>query len=175
MSWLGKLFKKSSENKSQFPGERLNIERILSLSNSTEMTIEISYGISDKIHKTGFESLSHPERILHHIYWLEAEINNGGFEQYFGNSAGEYVLDTPAALDEIGAQHTAQLVRRAIDLFPGGPPPRDWEERAEKLNLIDDETSERLGDLDSEFYEYRDPLEELQVKYMEANKNQIQI
>lgn len=175
MKWLRKLFRKPSKAESLFPGVRLGIDKILALNNSTEMIIELSYGLSDKIHKNGFDSLTQPEKVLHHVYWLESEINNGGFEQYFGNSSGDYALDTPAALDEIGAHQTSQLVKRAIDLFPGGIPPRDRQQRVEKLNLFDDDMINQLGNLTSEFFEYRDPLEELQVKYMIANKDQIHV
>jgi hypothetical protein len=175
MDWFRNLLRKPSNAKSLFPGERLGINQILALNDSTKMIIEFSYGLSDKIHMKGFDSLSHPERVLHHVYWLETEINNGGFEQYFGNSSGDYAIDTPAALDEIGAHQTAQLVRRAMDLFPGGPPPSDRQKRVEKLNLMDDDTVKQLSALDSEFLEYRDPLEELQIKYMMANKDQIHI
>ena len=175
MQWFRKLFRKPSNAESLFPGVRLGIYKILALNNSTGMIIELSYGLSDKIHKNGIDSLTQPERVLHHVYWLESEINNGGFEQYFANSSGDYALDTPAALDEIGAHQTAQLVRRAIDLFPDGLPPRDRQQRVEKLKLIDDDTVNQLGNLTSEFFEYRDPLEELPVKYMFANKDQIHV
>jgi hypothetical protein len=175
MEWFRKFFKKSSKSDSLFPGQRLRIDQILELKNSTKMIIELSYGISDKIHRTGFDSLSYPEKVLHHVYWLESEINNGGFEQYFSNSSGDYALDTPEALDEIGAHQTANLVRKAIDLFPGGAPSRDRQPRVEKLNSIDEITITRFGEFDSEFFEYHDPLEELQVKYMLAKKEQIQV
>lgn len=175
MEWFRKLFNKPAKSESLFPGKRLPIDQILTLKNSTEMIIEFSYGISDKIHKKGFDSLSYPERVLHHIYWLESEVNNGGFDQFFANSSGDYALDTPSALDEIGAHHTANLVKRAIDLFPSGSPSRDSEQRAEQLDAMDEAIRAKFGDLDSEFFEYRDPLEELQIKYMVANKEQIQV
>jgi hypothetical protein len=175
VEWFRKLFNKSAKSESLFPGKRLPIDQILTLNNSTEMIIELSYGISDKIRKKGFESLSHPEKVLHHIYWLESEVNNGGFDQFFINSSGDYALDTPSALDEIGAHHTANLVKRAIYLFPGGLASRNREQRIEQLDSMDETIRDKFGDFDSEFFEYRDPLEELQVKYMVANKNQIQV
>ena len=117
MNWFYKLFKKPSKARTLFPGERLEIDKILTLK-ITEMIIELSYGLSDKVHQKGYDSLSEPEKVLNHVYWLELEVNNGGVEQFFVNSSGDYALDTPTALDEIGAHHTAQLVKRAIDIFP---------------------------------------------------------
>ncbi|MBI5297176.1 MAG: DMP19 family protein [Chloroflexi bacterium] len=175
MEWFRKLFNKPAKSGSLFPGKRLPIEQIFALKNSTEMIIEFSYGISDKIHKKGFESLSHPERVLHHIYWLESEVNNGGFQQYFDNSSGDYAIDTPSALEEIGAKHTANLMKRANDLFPNGAPSRDRQQRLEQLDSFDETNRNKFEDLDSEFFKYQDPLEELQVKYMVVNKDQIEV
>lgn len=175
MEWFRKLFNQPAKSESLFPGNRLPIDQILALKNSTEMIIELSYGISDKIHKKDFDSLSHSEKVLHHIYWLESEVNNGGFDQFFANSSGDYALETPSALDEIGAHHTANLVKRAMDLFPNGSPSRNGKQRAEQLSSMDEAIRAEFSELDSEFFEYRDPLEELQVKYMIANKDQIQV
>jgi hypothetical protein len=101
--------------------------------------------------------------------------NNSGFHQYFYNSSGDYALDTPDALDQIGAHYTAKLLKNAIDLFPGGPHPRDWQQRREQLDSLSEAARARLEKLDSKFYEYRDPLEDLQVKYMIAHQEKIQV
>jgi hypothetical protein len=97
---ISKWFGKSEENSlSQFPGKRLSIEQILQMENPTEMIIELSYGISDKISRTGMDSLSHAEKVLHHIYWLETEVNNGGFDQFFFNTSGNYAMETMLTMD----------------------------------------------------------------------------
>jgi hypothetical protein len=71
--------------------------------------------------------------------------------------------------------HTAQIVRDAIAAFPGGPPPRYREDR-EKLNdLVDDDVTEKWDELDSKFFKYQDPLEDLQIEYMKKNKDQINV
>ncbi|MEJ2420051.1 MAG: DUF4375 domain-containing protein [Exilibacterium sp.] len=41
-------------------------------------------------------------------YALEAEVNNGGFDQLFYNSAGDIAFYTAKALDSIGA-HNGRL------------------------------------------------------------------
>jgi hypothetical protein len=41
--------------------------------------------------------------------------------------------------------------------------------------LISDEISRRLNELDSKFYEYKDPLEDLQVSYMKMKQDEINI
>jgi penicillin V acylase-like amidase (Ntn superfamily) len=56
---------------------------------------------------------------------LEAEVNNGGFHQFFYNSAGDNTEDTIQALEIIGAATMAEITRRAAAMFPGRMPPRD--------------------------------------------------
>jgi hypothetical protein len=41
------------------------------------------------------------------------------------------------------------------------------------LESIDNITTEKFGELEDAFYDYHDPLEELQVNYLFENKNQI--
>jgi hypothetical protein len=167
--------KKEKIGSSQFPGERLSIDKILELGNTTEMIIELSYGISDKISRAGFDSLSHAEKVLYRIYWLETEVNNGGFDQYFFNTSGNYAIDTPEDLEEIGAHHTAQIVRDAISIFPGGSPPRSRDDRDKLYDLVTDEVRDKWYELDLKFYEYQDPLETLQIGYVTNNKDEINV
>ena len=50
---------------------------------------------------------------------LEAEVNNGGFDQFFFNNAGDQTAETIEALIAIGATHTASIVRAAATSFTG--------------------------------------------------------
>jgi Domain of unknown function (DUF4375) len=91
---------------------------------------------------------------------LEAEINNGGFDQFFFNSAGDKTAETIEALAAIGAHHTANIVRRAASRFPGGMPSPDRDKRQEDLERISPD-SDAFEDEDQAFYEYKDNLSEL--------------
>lgn len=168
-------FKKTNEGKSHFPGKRLTIDEILAMDNSTEMLIELSYGLSDKINRSGFESLSHAEKVMNSVYWLESEINNGGFEQYYFNSSGNYAVDTPTSLENIGANRTAEIVREANDAFPGGLPPRNRDERIALLNQVTDDIQVRWNELDNQFLKYEDQLEKLQINYLKLNKKEFKL
>jgi hypothetical protein len=171
-NWLRRRDQKASNQSS---GKALSVDQILQLENYTEMLIALSNGIYEKINRSGFESLSYAEKVLYHVYWLEAEVNNGGFDQYFFNTSGNYALDTPESLEEIGAHHTAQILRDAISIFPGGPPPRTRDDRDELYGMVTDEIKKKWDELDSKFYEYQDPLQELQIEYMREYKDQIKI
>ena len=60
-----------------------------------------------------------PDIVADLIETLEGEVNNGGFDQFFYNSAGNNTADTILALQAIGAARTADIVKRAAAMFPG--------------------------------------------------------
>ena len=88
---------------------------------------------------------------------LEDEVNNGGFHQYFFNTAGDNALDTVLALEHIGASYTASILRAAIAMFPNGFLGHSRDERQELLWSIAPETTE-FANLDTQFLEYKEDL-----------------
>jgi hypothetical protein len=56
-------------------------------------------------------------RYAWHISGIEFEIPNGGFNQFFFNTSGQYALDTLEALRAIGANEQAEILEKAIALF----------------------------------------------------------
>ncbi len=128
----------------------------------------------------GWESLDNPhdvtelaenqlatDEVVDLIDALEREVNNGGFHQYFYNSAGDRTADTIQALEIIGAFAMANIVKRAAQKFPYGMPPRNRFERQEVLleRLETYPNAVAFRALDEEFYEYSDNLAELITKY----------
>jgi hypothetical protein len=95
---------------------------------------------------------------------LEAEVNNGGFEQYLYNSAGDNTAETIEALEAVGALRMADIVRGAAAKFPGGMPPK---ERFARQDLLLDHIAdpEVFRELDDEFYKYPDDLGDLLKTY----------
>lgn len=70
-----------------------------------------------------FAGQSFPQKVLSAIWRMEAEVNNGGFSQYFFNSSRASAWFVVAALEEIGAPKTASICERAIaTAFPYGLP-----------------------------------------------------
>lgn len=99
------------------------------------------------------------------IWGIEAEVNNGGFDQYYFNGAGEHARLVPAALHEIGAHKMAQIVERANALFGPDGPPVDADERDVGLFKITDDDEEAWEQLDREFQAYPDDIAALLVKH----------
>jgi hypothetical protein len=70
------------------------------------------------------------------VEWFEAEVMNGGIDQYFYNSAGDHTAACLEALQAIGAKQSAELLQRACDLFPDKMPSSEREIRQKQLRAI---------------------------------------
>jgi Domain of unknown function (DUF4375) len=105
-----------------------------------------------------------PEEIAELVRELEDEVNNGGFDQFFFNSAGDRTMETIYALETIGAVKMASILKRAAGKFPGGSPPRDRYARQDVL-LKSFPDAAAFGELDGEFYKYPDDLATLLKEY----------
>jgi hypothetical protein len=112
-----------------------------------------------------FDSLSVRDQILVAIWGLEAEVNNGGFDQYYFNGAGDQAWFAPTALKSIGAQRMAAIVERANAKFGEGGPPRDADDRQSALFAITDADQNVWEELDQAFYKYPDDIAALLVTH----------
>jgi len=117
---------------------------------------ERAYGLhlTDRVFNTpeGIAGLSYEERAYYMVLCLDGEVVNGGFHQYFFNSAGNYYDETIVALDDMGATRVRDMLAEAqLILFKDKVPPTDWEERRKVLgydvNLI-----AQVDRLEQEYY-----------------------
>ena len=117
--------------------------------------------ISKKESLIGFDSLSEKDQIIYSVWWLEAEVNNGGFFQYFWNSAGDHSKEALSALEKVGAVKTAGLLKRAMDIAFDGIVPVNRDARQSLLAQDKQNKEGKLEELDSEFYEYNEDFYKL--------------
>lgn len=111
-------------------------------------------------------ALSGPERVFYVTQSLEMEVNNGGFSQFFFNSSGDLLGELVQAFTEIGANHTAELCKKALAVF-GREVPADREKRQA---LVEDLESDILEECDNAFFEYAEDLNALNYAYIMKNK-----
>ena len=104
--------------------------------------------VYDKVEKVGLNNVTKKEQVMYVLYLLVVEVWNGGFEQYYSNSSGEYALEAYELLLEVGSKNSARILKKANDLFPGGKPDKDRTIRNEQLEKI---SSSELEKLDKEF------------------------
>lgn len=99
----------------------------------------------------GYRKLAARERLVLCLGNFEAEVNNGGFSQFFLNSSGDHAADTLKALEKIGARKGAAMLAEAMALFPGGAPPPDRDVRGALLLEIAQSHGEALSALDARY------------------------
>ncbi|WP_448137994.1 DMP19 family protein [Sphingobacterium siyangense] len=111
---------------------------------------------------------------IYMISRLEAEVNNGGYNQFYFNSSGQFATALPEALKLVGATKFADLVERANSTFV-----------KEKSKITEDQDgtvegfsksyeNNPLNKFDEEFYKLNDVenLQKIQVDYIRKNKKE---
>jgi hypothetical protein len=108
---------------------------------------------------TGFDGLSHRQKLYFAVRLLEGEVYNGGFHQYFFNNSGSYYTYAEEGLIALGAFQALKLLQEAKDvLFPCVSVPVKIGERRRALpsypedNSLALEWSEKLDNLDKQYW-----------------------
>lgn len=115
-----------------------------------------------------------PRQAIYVIWCLEAEVNNGGYNQFYFNSSGKYYKLLPDALKLVCANKFADLTSRANKIY---------EQENAKITKYQDGTLEGfsksyddnpLNKFDDEFYDlYKtEDLQKKQVDYIRKNKTE---
>ena len=115
-----------------------------------------------------FDALSQRDKILIAIWGLEADVNNGGFDQYYFNDAGDLAFFAADALEEIGARNMAAIVRAANEQFGANGPARDRTTRQEQLARLTASDEDLFAPLDDRFYDYPDDISALLTVFLDA-------
>ena len=114
------------------------------------------------------DELTTGERIIYLTDEVNGEVHSSGFSHYFFYPSGANSEEAITALKEIGASYTASLIQKAKDIYKNGYT-NGWGNNPEEEVELTDDQCEKLDELDNEFYEYRDNLDELQIKYIQEH------
>lgn len=127
-------------------------------------------------YKTEYEmvmSWNTSRQAIYIIWGLEAEVNNGGYNQFYSNSSGQFYKHLPQALRLVGAERFADLTERANNTF---------EKDNDKITEHQDGTIEGfsksydnnpLNKYDDEFFDlYKtEDLQQIQVDFIRRHKS----
>ena len=150
-----------------------NLEALLSSDDTNDAIIEIDTFICELCeYGDRMDKLTEPQKVIFFNQNLEREINNGGFDQFFVNSSGDYAHETLGSLKLVGAEKTAAILQQAIDQFPGAQVPKDRDERNDVRENIEEQAGPVWEDLDQKFFAYEDNLNALNIAYVKANKGE---
>ena len=161
---FGFLRKKKQSNPAEDQEKRI-LEYILNMHTVLSEKCKSEDGMPN-IHK-----LDKPERIFFIAMEVDMEVGNGGFDQLFYNSAGDYAYQMEAAFLEIGAEDIAKICKKALGVFKD-PLPEDWFHRQEYLETMREDYWGTVWDeCDEQFYkiEYKLPL--LLYDYIQKNSD----
>jgi hypothetical protein len=103
-----------------------------------------------------FSTLSAPRQAIYTIWQVEAEVNNGGFKQFFSSPANKFAAHAQKAFESIKAPHFAKLVADVVE--------------KEKNGQITDQYTP-FNDAFFALYDKED-LQKLKIAYIRHNKNE---
>lgn len=116
--------------------------------------------INNKLTNDNLENLEPWERDYYIVYYLLAEVCNGGMFQYLWNSSGVHAPEAAHALKRWGFDWIAGLVDQAAVLFSTEDYPRNRKARIDLLEEFSEEKQKILESLTSHFYEVIDDIQE---------------
>lgn len=130
------------------------------IGNNYKKQYEIVTGLSK-----GFQS-------VYTTWWLEAEVNNGGYNQYFWNSSGEFALEAVEGFEAIGAEKNAILLKNAINIaIKELPQMKKFRDEGTLQAFSESYKHTALNDLDDVFFKYEENLSNLRIKYIRENSH----
>jgi Domain of unknown function (DUF4375) len=170
----------SKENIQRSREQILLTNSIIDSTSDDEILFTIFENLNSKLpndYNKEYESVmlwTKPRQSIYLIWLLEAEVNNGGYNQFYFNSSGQYYKLLPGALKLIGADKFAELTERANSVF---------EKENNKIKQHQDGTIEGfsksyddnpLNKFDAEFYLLyeREDLQKLQIDYIRKYKEE---
>ena len=118
--------------------------------------------------------LSEPERVVLAVEAMEREVNNGGYEQFFGNSSREFTGFLVRALELIGCPKVAAISADAIAVLEL-PVQFDADTVERIASEISDDGRDKLGECDSRYYANDESIEQRLFAYIEEHQHEIQI
>ena len=159
-----------------FKEPQYNVDGVLALDNENEVYNKLL----ERVHQLSrygmdLSKLSYVHRVVLYVSNLQGEVNNGGFNQFYFNISGNYAHETHEALVFIGANKTADILKKANDLWPDQLVPRDRDKRFELLVDItkkDTNINERWNELSELIWLNEELVQKLMIDYVRKNKAQ---
>ena len=119
-------------------------------------------------------SWNKPRQAIYMIWALEAEVNNGGYNQFYFNSSGQFYKHLPDALTLVGANKFANLTKRANETFEKENPKITQHQDGTLEGFSKSYDDNPLNKFDDEFYDlYKtENLQQIQIEYIKTHKTE---
>lgn len=114
----------------------------------------------------GWDALTTAEKHICAIETLDAEVNNGGFAQYYFNSYSDHWQDAHNGLAAIGAKSRHRVMSATLDTFGNAKPATDRETRTSQLAKVVRKKEDPFNEQDNAWYDIEDEnLDLLLLRY----------
>lgn len=150
------------------------IKNILKLEDEIKIIEAIGEIIWEKKEETDdFSALTDGEKVFVYVDIFEGAMGEGGFSFFFTSEAGDFVEDIIVAYKEIKAFTTAELISKALSLFPAKTYSTDVEIRRNFIKKADETLIGAWEDLDEQFFsEEGEDIVSLIVDYIRNNSKE---
>jgi hypothetical protein len=138
-----------------------------------KILMETGETVSGRLGKIGYARLTDAEKTFSCAWSLQREVNVGGFNRFYSKPAGDYAEETVDAFERIGANYTADIIKRANSLFKSGKPSKVMVKRLGELNKFTVYTRQKMLKLEQEYYEYHDDLETLLYNFILQHRDEL--
>lgn len=122
------------------------------------------FGHDFAVARPDYQKMEHTDSMIAALYWLELEMYNGGFVQFFCNwGYGAYLLAVEG-LEVIGALETRQLLLKAyavIEKFEDDDRMEELWDLPKYLSTVDEE---ELTKMDEEYWEDKEHIMQLMLQ-----------
>ena len=110
----------------------------------------------------------------HYITWIvEAEVNNGGFNQYYFNTDEKFAAEAVTAFEYFGASEHAALMREANNVRAAEAREMDRFKDEGTLEAFSESYKHsKLGPLDDRFYKLSENLSQLRIARIRESPDQ---
>lgn len=112
------------------------------------------------------ESVGIEERYLRAVLALDMELQNGGFAQYFFNTAGDRWCDALAGLESMGMKQHRLLLEAAIARFGPERPSANRSLRLEQMDAMEDGGCTAFDELDTAYYRCEDTVDAAAARFI---------
>lgn len=119
------------------------------------------------------KALSYGQKALYYWWYVDAQVTNGGFVQFYYNGYGPYVSTIIKSLEYIGDKKMADLIQRAENIYKKNKKLMD---KAREKDLFGSDLYDKLeemSELDNEYYDLNDKTMNKIEKFIRKNSNEI--
>lgn len=117
-----------------------------------------------------FQNLSIAERNFVYIDIFESELNNEGLYGFFFNTSGEFSHEVLEAFTAINATENANLIYKALKIFPELPVPKDIIVRRQFMSQLQKSDLKKWAELELDLLDVEENLTDLVIQYIKLHK-----